>query len=477
MARPTQDAIDNFMRITGASHSHAVRKLEEYGGNLDEAVNAHFNEVERHITNPASSVSPQSNYVDTSNQMQTGSRGILPFLSAARSFKPSLLLDPNYRRSLLNQFGASVFTSNEPLHSRMGEFNNGSEPPYHYGARPQFGDEDRTSSTHGHQFHGNVSRDQEAHLHGDDVEEQMIQFAIEASKQEDSSGTLQRQRHPEDDELARAISLSLKTAEYEKAIRGQTAEDQKQLVVNNSTGRAEKTNDGKRQLKPGCSSFQGRVEDLQEQSLWGGISSRELDEAMLLEAAMFGENSEGTSSQPTPHPHTAADKGKGIHPQQVPRQPSESLINRQLIREQQDDEYLASLLADREKETSAFKEPETYLKEGQSQKKTIDRELESERLIAAKEASLPQEPAVDDTNAVTLLVRMPDGSRRGRRFLKSDKLQHLFDFIDLGRTVKPGTYRVLRPYPRRTFCTGDCSLRLNELGLTNKQEALFLELI
>lgn len=48
---------------------------------------------------------------------------------------------------------------------------------------------------------------------------------------------------------------------------------------------------------------------------------------------------------------------------------------------------------------------------------------EYERQLAAKEASLPQEPAIDDENAVTLLVRMPDGSRHGRRFLKSNKLQ------------------------------------------------------
>lgn len=48
---------------------------------------------------------------------------------------------------------------------------------------------------------------------------------------------------------------------------------------------------------------------------------------------------------------------------------------------------------------------------------------ENERQLAAKEASLPQEPTPDDENAITLLVRMPDGSRRGRRFLKSDKLQ------------------------------------------------------
>lgn len=46
-----------------------------------------------------------------------------------------------------------------------------------------------------------------------------------------------------------------------------------------------------------------------------------------------------------------------------------------------------------------------------------------ERQLGAKEATLPQEPASDDENAVNLMVRMPDGSRRGRRFVKSDKLQ------------------------------------------------------
>ncbi|KAF5729951.1 scarecrow-like protein 28 [Tripterygium wilfordii] len=91
---------------------------------------------------------------------------------------------------------------------------------------------------------------------------------------------------------------------------------------------------------------------------------------------------------------------------------------------------------------------------------------ELERLLEAKEASLPQEPSLEDENAITLLVRMPDGSRRGRRFLKSDKLQSLFDFIDIGRGVKPGTYRLVRPYPRRAFSVGDSALTLNELGLT-----------
>ncbi|KAK7845096.1 plant ubx domain-containing protein 8 [Quercus suber] len=77
MARPSQQEIDTFVAITGASESIALRKLEvhfphlsfsslyitqlthslthslcisrEHGGNLNEAVNAHYGDVGRHM--------------------------------------------------------------------------------------------------------------------------------------------------------------------------------------------------------------------------------------------------------------------------------------------------------------------------------------------------------------------------------------------------------------------------------------------
>lgn len=61
---------------------------------------------------------------------------------------------------------------------------------------------------------------------------------------------------------------------------------------------------------------------------------------------------------------------------------------------------------------------------------------ELESLLAAKEAALPQEPASNDERAVNLLVRMPDGSRRCRRFLKSDNLQVIFQYVCKDRNKK-----------------------------------------
>ncbi|KAJ6320423.1 hypothetical protein OIU78_015751 [Salix suchowensis] len=470
MARPTQDAIEAFMRITGASDSLAVRKLEEYGGNLDQAVNSHFIEMEAYARNQFSAASPQNNFADTRNQMQSGERGILPFLSAARSFRPSLLLDPNYRRNLYSQIGASVFpTSSGPQFSPNGEINNGHGQLYHSGPRPGVGGVSGNSSTHGSQIYGSSMRDAGSHHYGDDVEEEMIQMAIEASTQE-------RQLHMEDDEFDRALALSLKTAEQEKAMRDQMSEDKKLQGVHGSSRRVETANhEREKKSKSGSSStLKEGAKHGQEQQLWGCISSKEFDEAMRLEEALFGEIPEETLQRRPLRQQGVPNKSKGLN-QQLPL-PSPSHVAQQLLK-QQNDEYLASLLADGEKDVDVLKGAETSCsKEGESRNKMLEGE-EYERLLAAKEASLRQEPAPDDKNAVTLLVRMPDGNRRGRRFLKSDKLQLLFDFIDVGRAVKPGTYMVVRPYPRRAFSASDISLSLNELGLTNKQEALFLELI
>ncbi|PQP96589.1 plant UBX domain-containing protein 8 isoform X2 [Prunus yedoensis var. nudiflora] len=383
--------------------------------------------------------------------------------------------------------------------------------------------------------------------YSNDIEEEMIRAAIEASKREveesqqnqlfgaptfDDNEPQQRPPHLEDPELAHAVSLSLKTAEQEKALRGQGENVGPSEMGASKAAEVElgKLTAPNGRLEGGSSSIQDETEDVEEQPLvrhrsrrmssgsvesaqdvgatedsapsspgeqdmgnhprhsgsvfptdeWGGISSEEHDEAVMLEAAMFGGIPEGSGYRLPYAPHQFM-RTESSYPRPAPRPPSPSLTAQRLIREQQDDEYLASLQADREKELKAIEEAEArrqedILKEEESQRK-FEEEQELERQLAAKEATLPQEPASNDENAVTLMVRMPDGSRHGRRFLKTDKLQSLFNFIDIGRRFKPGSYRVVRPFPRRAFSDGESALTLNEVGLTSKQEALFLELI
>ncbi|GFZ07049.1 ubiquitin-like superfamily protein [Actinidia rufa] len=642
MARPNQGAIETFMSITGESESVAAQKIEEHGGDLTEAVNAHFNGGYRSTMHETSTAAPQNDAMDIDEPVQVGfQRPPFSLLPSAGNLNLFSLLDPDISRSLFDSGPDS--TSRAPFVSHPREMReipievkDGGEQSGHSGPAPTIEDVTGTTDAHGLETHGAIIIDDEVdediptapsgHVAGQnerggdvpgsnsrgtyprpsapgiddlpdysiDIEEEMVRAAIEASKREigkgypdqqvgvrddlTNPGNQQRQYRVEDAEIAHAVSLSLKTAEKEKALREQgekVGASEVEAYMPTVVGDV-----GKMASSNGSSSLQDEAEDVEEQPLvrhsrhmssasvgsdkesgevevtppsspgqqinisrppnnrndfhtdevflliphsnftplicdirvkkfykyeyflvfialkWGGISSEEQDEAIMLEAALFGGIPEESEYRFPYAPHqfmqNGLDSTSGLYPRRTPRPPSPGLTAQRLIREQQDDEYLASLQADREKELRALEEAEAQRlkeqaareaaleeerrKEEESRRK-LEEEQEIERQLAAKEVSLPQEPTSDDEKAVTLLVRMPDGSRRGRRFRKSDKLQSLFDFIDVGRWVKPGTYRLVRPYPRRAFNDGESAATLNELGLASKQEALFLELI
>ena len=62
------------------------------------------------------------------------------------------------------------------------------------------------------------------------------------------------------------------------------------------------------------------------------------------------------------------------------------------------------------------------------------------------------------------------------RFVRSGKLDALFDWVDVNVApdIKAGMYRLVTPFPRRQLQAGGTA-SLEEAGLTQKQEALFLE--
>ncbi|XP_008800798.1 plant UBX domain-containing protein 8-like [Phoenix dactylifera] len=618
MARPPQDAIETFMSITGASEAVALQKLEEHGGDLNEAVNAHFNEGVRINTQQAPIPAPRDDFMHMDDPLDDEAlRPTLPQLSP--NLNPFSLLDSTFGRNFFDDGRATGIPSIAPRVSHPREVReipievkDGNTQPGSSGLGPTMEDVTGNIPTHDLEVHGTViidDDDEDEDLptapadhnntsiggplgrhhnpsgsplvdvtdYNNDIEEEMLQAAIEASKREvegrpsqefdvpnDSNGPKLDQKSPalEDAELARAVSLSLKTAEQERAFQGQGVHTGENQFSNSAVmevddvdrvtaaegrqgfGSAKTGSSSQLKSEEGNISVQEETEDVEEQPLvrhrsgrissgnaelaesgrlgysppssprqnnagsrpsyngdafrsdeWGGISSEEHDEAVMLEAAMFGGIPEVASYHFAYPSHqvmqTGSDQSSTFYPR-IPRPPSPTLMAQRLLREQQDDEYLASLQADQEKELKAQQEAElrrleeaaareaALEKQKQEEEENCRKQLEEEereRKLVAKEAFLPQEPSPDDENAVTLLVRMPDGSRRGRRFLKSDKLQFLLDYIDIGRVVKPGTYRLVRPYPRRAFTEGESELSLGQLGLTGKQEALFLELI
>lgn len=567
MARADEEAIETYMSITGVSEPVAIQKLTEHAGNLNEAINAHFAEGGGTNTNEASVV-PQEDFMNVDDPIQPEThRPPFSLLPSAGLMNPFSLFDhdvhssifdrvPNLVSSIFDRVPSSASRAPFVSHPREVreipiEVKDGNEHSSHFGHAPTIQDVTGTENDYGPEVHGTVIIDEEdaediptgptARVapgdvgndsilssypgilnsgpsapginnipdYNNDIEEEMIRAAIEASKRETESGythesePVPQQRQPviEDPELAQAVSLSFKTADQERALR-ELGDKVRSSELDASTptevdAPGKLTSSGR--FEAGGSSMQDKIDCNKNDSRlneWGGISSLEHDEAVMLEAALFGGIREGNAYHVPYAPGQFRQNGlgetDGSYPWHTPRPPSPSLTTQRLIREQQDDEYFASLQADREKELKAREEAEirrleeqaaseyALIEERQKQEdlqRKLEEHQEIERQLALKEASLPHEPSPDDGNAVNLLVRMPDGSRKGRRFLKSHKLQHLFDFIDVGRVIRPGTYRLVRPYPRRAFSDGESAATLDELGLTGKQEALFLELI
>jgi hypothetical protein len=76
------------------------------------------------------------------------------------------------------------------------------------------------------------------------------------------------------------------------------------------------------------------------------------------------------------------------------------------------------------------------------------------------------------------MVRLPDGSRKGRRFRASDNVHSVFDYVDVqsqGQGLKPHSYRLVAQFPRRVF-TEDAAGSLGEHGISGDQ-AMLVELL
>lgn len=134
---------------------------------------------------------PQHNYSDAKNQNPAGSGGILPFLSAARSFRPSRLLDPNYRRELrgmVSGISATPFSSPVRPDSHPGEARetpsvlSSTNADRISGGRGVYGTDD-------YQNDYNLAQSRTSNVPDNEIEEAMIQAAIEASKKEIKEGS------------------------------------------------------------------------------------------------------------------------------------------------------------------------------------------------------------------------------------------------------------------------------------------------
>jgi hypothetical protein len=80
---------------------------------------------------------------------------------------------------------------------------------------------------------------------------------------------------------------------------------------------------------------------------------------------------------------------------------------------------------------------------------------------------LPEEPAEGDPEVTTVVFRYPDGNRRAeRRFLKSNKVKVLYDYVDsLGSEVleESDKYELIQSFPFTVYRDFDKTLEEEKL--------------
>ncbi|ONM22964.1 Plant UBX domain-containing protein 8 [Zea mays] len=223
MARPLQEAIDTFISITGADEAVAVRKLEEHGGDLNRAINSHFNDGDSILNGISQNTMPTSHddMMDLDGPLDnTFQRSLFP-----ENFRdPFALMDPNFQHQFFDRVGSTDGVTRGPLVSHPREVREipievkDSDPQTSpSGQAPVIEDVTGHESSNGLEVHETIIIDDEdsgllsapsaphasvpsntsseptapplVHVndYDDDIEEEMIRAAIEASKK-DSEG-------------------------------------------------------------------------------------------------------------------------------------------------------------------------------------------------------------------------------------------------------------------------------------------------
>ncbi|KAK8460182.1 hypothetical protein SEVIR_2G291900v4 [Setaria viridis] len=237
MARPPQEAIDTFVSITGADEALAVRKLEEHGGDLNRAINSHFNEGDNTLNGINQNPIPASreDMMDLDGPLDnTFQRSLFP-----ENFRdPFALMDPDFQQQFFDRVGSTDSASRGPMVSHPREVReipievkDGDPQTGPSGQAPVIENVTGNESSHGPEVHETIIIDDEDDIlpsapsaphanipsntsstpsapplvhvndYDDDIEEEMIRAAIEASKK-DAEGLANieeqgRDQHPE----------------------------------------------------------------------------------------------------------------------------------------------------------------------------------------------------------------------------------------------------------------------------------------
>lgn len=164
--------------------------------------------------------------------------------------------------------------------------------------------------------------------------------------------------------------------------------------------------------------------------------------------------------------------GENEHDLVVARLDRDERSQTQLLRSQQDEDYLESLKLDQEKakQKQLLAEEKRLAQELEKQKLAEEKDRENNILNRKSELRqlLANTPQPDTSNELTLklIIKLPNGNRFERFFLKTDPLSSLYKFVFCNEEC-PLNFEIVTNFPRKVIeCTEDTTLSIRDFGIT-----------
>lgn len=228
-----------------------------------------------------------------------------------------------------------------------------------------------------------------------------------------------------------------------------------------------------------AASSSGRNVDLPD--LPAGI---DLEEARMVESAMLGVPYTGRLPDFT----NGAMGGGQSNAASAHAPVSPAVQEQRSLREEQDWAYKESLQADQKRMDAedakaaadeAAARAESIANAEAKERQRVVEQAHAKRLAATTAALSPEPPA--GTDVVTVAVKLPDGQRLTRRFLKISPVKALYDYVDVrgpsaagpNADFQPGTYLLVASRPRKVH-QSSATQSLADAHF-EKQEMLMLE--
>ncbi|KAF8099405.1 hypothetical protein N665_0244s0007 [Sinapis alba] len=168
---------------------------------------------------------------------------------------------------------------------------------------------------------------------------------------------------------------------------------------------------------------------------------------------------------------------------------AEERRNNLRLREEQDAAYMAALEADQARERQRQEEQERIEREAaeaerkrkeeeeareREEREAAEREAARVRMRQEKALALGDEPE-KGPDVTQVLVRFPNGERKGRRFESNTKIQTLYDYVDSLGVLETEEYSLITNFPRTVYGRDKESMSLKDAGL-HPQASLFIEI-